>query len=318
MASNTVKEIASGAAPCVVAMRDVTRSFVERLWKQRRRTTACRIAPCSDASRELPCPLQNAAPTAMRPRSWTCLALAGAITSSGSEKCRRVDQSVHNEVGSMNGKQQCRLTVRDAELLATLCISLRMASLDQIARAWWGTSLFQVAACRRRLTRLKRYGLLGSAQTTLLDMPPLRRPLATWRPHEKNPDLAAVAWRLHNRWSAGYRRATIYLPTPAASRRFGGSRTGRIKRPFQVAHDIGVAEMYFAVRQLRPAAVSLWIGEDRLAPDRRRQKLPDAILAARPADKPLLILEFGGQYDKRRLTAFHEDAAERGVPYEIW
>lgn len=76
--------------------------------------------------------------------------------------------------------------------------------------------------------------------------------------------------------------------------------------------------MYFALRRLRPNAEKLWIDEDRLAPHRRRQKLPDAILAPSPAAKPLLILEFGGRYDKRRLLAFHEDAAERGVPYEIW
>jgi hypothetical protein len=142
--------------------------------------------------------------------------------------------------------------------------------------------------------------------------------LATWRPGEKSPNLAAIAWRLKSRWLGGYRSSAIYLATVAASRRFGGGRAGRIKRPFQIAHDIGVAEMYFAMRRQRPAAVSLWIGEDRLAPHRRRQKLPDAILAARPADKPLLILEFGGHYDKRRLIGFHEDAAQRRVPYEIW
>ena len=85
-----------------------------------------------------------------------------------------------------------------------------------------------------------------------------------------------------------------------------------------MAHDIGVAEMYFALRRLRPNAQSLWVGEDQLAPYRRRQKLPDAILATSPAAKPMLILEFGGQYDKRRLIAFHEDAEKRGVPYEIW
>ncbi len=218
----------------------------------------------------------------------------------------------------MSLNQQCRLTVRDCELLAMLCVRVRMASLNQIARAWWGVSDYQVAACQRRLTRLKRHRLLRAAQATLLDLAPLRQPLATWRPGERTPNLAGIAWSLQIRWRSSYRRATIYLPTVEAARRFGGGRSGRIKRPFQVAHDIGVAEMYFAVRRIRPTNVLLWIGEDRLAPHRRRQKLPDAILASSPATKPLLILEFGGRYDKRRLIAFHEDAVERGVPYEIW
>lgn len=213
---------------------------------------------------------------------------------------------------------ECRLTNRDAELLMMLCGSVRMASLDQIARACWGASKYHVTACRRRLAQLNKHGMIAATQAVILDVTILQQPLMTWRPGERMPNLAGVAWNLHRRWMAGYRPATIYYSTMAAARRFGGGRSGRIKRPFQVAHDIGVTEMYLAVRCLRPRLLSLWIGEDRLAPYRRRQKLPDAILATGPAAKPLLILEFGGRYDKRRLIAFHEDAAERGVPYEIW
>lgn len=218
----------------------------------------------------------------------------------------------------MRRDHECRLTKRDADLLTMLCGSVRMASLDQIARACWGASKYHVTACRRRLLRLSKHGLLAATRAVILDVAILQRPFMTWQPGERMPNLAGVAWSLNRRWSSGYRSATIYYPTMAATRRFGGGRSGRIKRPFQVAHDIGVTEMYLAVRRLRPRLLSLWIGEDRLAPYRRRQKLPDAILATGPAAKPLLILEFGGRYDKRRLIAFHEDAAERGVPYEIW
>ncbi len=218
----------------------------------------------------------------------------------------------------MRREYECRLTKRDAELLTILCGSVRMASLDQIARACWGASKYHVTACRRRLARLTNHGMIAATQAVILDVTMLHQPLMTWRPGDRMPNLAGVAWNLRRRWMAGYRPATIYYPTMAGTRRFGGVRSGRIKRPFQVAHDIGVTEMYLAVRRQRPRVLSLWIGEDQLAPYRRRQKLPDAILATSPASKPLLILEFGGRYDKRRLIAFHEDAFQRGVPYEIW
>jgi hypothetical protein len=212
----------------------------------------------------------------------------------------------------------CRLTARDTDVMTMLCGPVRMASLHQIARAGWGSSKYQVAACRRRLLRLGKHGMLAMTRAIILNETMLEQPLTTWRPGERMPNLAAVAWNLHRRWASEYRSATIYFPTIAASRLFGGVRTGRIKRPFQVAHDIGVTEMYLAIRRHRPRVLSLWIGEDRLAPYRRRQKLPDAILATSPVEKPILILEFGGRYDKRRLVSFHEDAAKRGIPYEIW
>jgi hypothetical protein len=76
--------------------------------------------------------------------------------------------------------------------------------------------------------------------------------------------------------------------------------------------------MYLAVRQLSPATALNWIDEDRLAPFRRHQKLPDAVIACDLRALPELVLEFGGNYPKSRLQAFHEDNEMRGLSYQIW
>jgi hypothetical protein len=76
--------------------------------------------------------------------------------------------------------------------------------------------------------------------------------------------------------------------------------------------------MFLAVRRDRPALIKKWIGEDRLAPHRVGEKLPDAVVADSPEELPKLVLEFGGAYDKARLERFHLDCEERGLPYEVW
>ena len=45
---------------------------------------------------------------------------------------------------------------------------------------------------------------------------------------------------------------------------------------------------------------------------------PIPILATRPEEPPRLVLEFGGAYDAARVERFHEDCAERRLPYQLW
>jgi hypothetical protein len=76
--------------------------------------------------------------------------------------------------------------------------------------------------------------------------------------------------------------------------------------------------MFLALRQSAPNLISLWIDEKRLAPFRRQQKLPDAVLAKTANGIPTNVFEFGGLYSKSQLRAFHDDCEARGLPYEIW
>ena len=112
---------------------------------------------------------------------------------------------------------------------------------------------------------------------------------------------------------------SVYFATPQLARRYGGRRRGHIPRAFQVSHDLGVTEMFLSIRRRQPKRIPFWIDEDRLAPFRRGEKLPDAILADSPGALPRLVLEFGsGNYGKERLLALHEDCEARGLPYELW
>lgn len=211
-----------------------------------------------------------------------------------------------------------QLTPRDWELLRTLSLCVRMLSLAQIARTWWATSQDPQQAARDRLDRLVRAGWLWRTRAIAQPLSALTAPQVAWQSGQWVPDFGTVAWRLHQRWSRSAEPVTIYLATTSTARRLGGRRRGTIARPFQIAHDLGTAEMFLAVRRFRPNLAQRWIDEDRLAPFRRGQKLPDAVIAATPGAPIDLVLEFGAGYSKPRLEAFHRDNEARGLPYEIW
>ena len=211
-----------------------------------------------------------------------------------------------------------RLTARDLEILEILSLRVRMASLEQIGRTWWHDAEDPMNAARLRLRQLHGHGQLLSGRAIVVDLPPLTEPVAVWRPRQLAPELGHVAWLLRKRWPAASRATTVFAAPRSVANRFGGRRRGRIPHPFQVSHDLGVTEMFLAIRALRPHETKLWIDEDRLAPHRRRQKLPDAVLAVQAGSQPVLVLEFGGLYGKHRLRSFHIDAVNRGLAYEIW
>lgn len=210
------------------------------------------------------------------------------------------------------------LTKRDTEILQMLNWRVRLASLDQIARVWWSGKAAGRKSCSRRLGRLEKDGLLYRAYVTALVIPELNGPLAYWQPGTCVPDLGSLSWNLRRRWRREPLSQTIFFPTQKCSRYFGGKRRGRISRVFQVSHDLGTTEMFLAVRRSDRATAALWIDEDRLAPTRRGQKLPDAVIARDLDALPILVLEFGGNYSKSRLQAFHIDNESRGLAYQIW
>ncbi|MBS0261572.1 MAG: hypothetical protein JSS02_06400 [Planctomycetes bacterium] len=123
---------------------------------------------------------------------------------------------------------------------------------------------------------------------------------------------------MQKRWQFPARQTTIFVATARAAGMFGGHSKGALRRQFQAGHDLGVTQVYVCISRYNPSLLRWWIGEDCLAPVRRRQKLPDAVLSCSPDMLPYLVLEFGGAYDKTRVQDFHEDCEARGLPYEIW
>ncbi len=211
-----------------------------------------------------------------------------------------------------------KLTPRDLDLLETLSGKVRILSLTQIADHWWGNSRSARESARRRLSKLVQQRLLVQLSVLASPLPEMTSPVCVWKPGHASPDFGAAAWRIQQRWQQQPRRTTAYVGSRKTADAFGGRSKGKLKYPFQATHDLGVGQMYLHLRACRPELAPLWIGEDILAPHRKGQKLPDAVLAAAPDQTPQLVLEFGGAYDKPRLVAFHNDCELRGLPYEIW
>lgn len=209
-------------------------------------------------------------------------------------------------------------TLRDSEILAALCTKVRLFTLGQIARTWWAETKDAEAAARRRLSKLAEGELVQRQRVLAAPLPLLEAPVMAWRPGQAVPDCGAAAWLLQSRWTRGPRATSVYTATRLATRRYGGSAASKMKATFQATHDLGVSQMYLNLLTNKPEQAELWVSEDTLAPYRRKQKLPDAVLAKRAGDRPQLVLEFGGQYDKRRVLAFHQDCEQRKLPYEVW
>lgn len=211
-----------------------------------------------------------------------------------------------------------KLTARDREIIASLCCSIRMIALDQVAKSWWPDSNSSIELARRRLAILIENGLITTATVFAAKLPEIVRPIAGWSPGDLQPDFGAIAWNLQSRWKEPPRQCRTYLATSLAAKHFGGRANGKPKHQYQATHDLGLTEVYLRLREDRPELSPHWIGEDLVSPHRRRQKLPDAIIAESPSATPKLIIEFGGSYDKERVTDFHQDCERRALPYEIW
>jgi hypothetical protein len=211
-----------------------------------------------------------------------------------------------------------KLTQRDQDIVQALASQVRVLSLEQIANHWWPNSKSKEELARKRLAILVDAGFLSSWRLTAAPLPDIVEPVLTWRPGLCEPDLGSAAWTLQSRWKEAARPQRCFLATRNASGLFGGRASGHPKKEFQVSHDLGVAAMYLRIRLTRPQLITKWIGEDVLAPYRKGQKLPDAVIATSPQTPPQLVLEFGGAYDKKRLVSFHQDCQQRLLPYEVW
>ena len=204
------------------------------------------------------------------------------------------------------------LTERDREILLALTQKVRLLSLEQIARTWWPSAL--PATARNRLAALPAllHRLTLNAHPELT----LPGPLFTWRPGEADPPCGALSYRLKKRWNQAVRPTTVYIATEKAARYFGGYG-GKLRRPLQATHDLHVAQIYLRLWQADPGLAALWVSEERFAPERRREKLPDAVLRD-AAGNLILVIEFGGAYDAKHVERVHLDCVARSLPYELW
>lgn len=211
-----------------------------------------------------------------------------------------------------------RLVTRDDDILRTLALRLRLLSLDQVAAGWWEPGERGLVNARRRLAMLVAVGLLRKLRVQVRPLPALDGPALVWRPSDPEPDFGAVAWCLQSRWQEPPRSTTVYIATRRGANQYGGRQRGELRREFQATHDLGVSAIYLRLRAISGREANDWIGEDVLAPHRRGEKLPDAVLAEEPEAPPRMVLEFGGAYDAGRVRRFHESCVDERWPYQLW
>jgi hypothetical protein len=227
-----------------------------------------------------------------------------------------VTSIVADESGKPNKRKQKRKRMRlsntQMRLLIILTWELRVGSEGQLA----SRLDIRLTELRSLGRRLHKHGLLSSWRTSVLSHD-MAGPLASCGRGDSPPDFSSIAWQLRKRWLQAPRiPARILWATGAATRLVGGVG-GRIRQPLQVQHDLGVAEIWAR----RPIESDLkWISEDifrRWFVRDARTKVPDALLVDASANKVKRVLEYGGQYSRKRLEDFHRYWSGR-APYEIW
>jgi hypothetical protein len=209
------------------------------------------------------------------------------------------------------------LTSRDQDILRDLTAKIRVTTFGQLARNFWPPGESGKMNARRRLEELVSRELLKKIQVVSHPLLPLETPVVSWRPGEPKPDPASISTALQTRWQTEPREMTAFIAGRRAIALFGAKALGEIKNRYQVTHDLHVSEVYLHFRRTNSRLASAWTGEEILAPTRKHQKLPDAILHD-DEGRPRLVIEFGGKYPRKRVEAFHDDCELRSLPYELW
>jgi len=209
------------------------------------------------------------------------------------------------------------ITPRDAFILEALALRVRLIAADQVARAGWPDQVNALRNARSRLRQLASQGAVCQFRVLAQPLLELVSPLYQWQPGQESPDYLRIERVLRNRWREPARHTRVFVASPRTLLQFGMRSRPALKNDCQVTHDLHVTQVYLHFCRERPELANRWIGEDELAPSRRHQVLPDAMLID-SSGQPQCAIEFGGRYPAARLERFHMDCAERGLPYELW
>jgi len=202
---------------------------------------------------------------------------------------------------------------RDMTVLRALSLRVRLFGQRQLAESLWHGD---IANARRRLRRFVEQGLIERRVALARPLPDLLGPMFQWQPGQPDPDAGQIAFHLQSRWRYQSLRSTVvFVPTPTVIDHFGGRHKATLSS--QVSHDLGVAEVWLWFYCNRPTYAKAWRGEDLLTDNEPGQSLPDAVLIGRD-EQPAMLIEFGGDYSADRISAFHDDAVMRELPYQIW
>lgn len=206
-------------------------------------------------------------------------------------------------------------TRRDENILETLTLKIRLATLEQISKRWWATSLRPKQATRARLRKLEDAGWLLRKRVNIHPLLSLHEPLQAWQPGNATPAFGKLAHRLRSRWKEPMQLTTVYVATKRAAHVFGGFGGG-FKHRNQLTHDVHVSAIYFMLLHTEKNIEQRWSGEELLELG-TEEKRPDAMLFDSNGI-PTEVIEFGGRYDARRIAAFHSFCQLRRIGYRLW
>jgi len=206
------------------------------------------------------------------------------------------------------------ITSRDEEVLVTLSLKVHLASLGQLAAAWWPNTSDPEKAARERLRKLERDGWLHRKRVNIHPLLSLERPVSFWKCGDSAPNFGSLAYQLQKRWKDSLELETVYIASRKTANHFGGFG-GKFKHRTQLTHDIHLASIYFSMLQEDKELAKRWSGEEERSSN--GEKLPDAVLLNNSGIVEEVI-EFGGEYDRRRVEAFHRYCEERKYGYQLW
>lgn len=207
------------------------------------------------------------------------------------------------------------LTRRDVEILTILTRKVRVLSIAQIARTWWGQALHPIQAARARLQILESRGQVRCASFSVHPEFVLETPLTIWRPGNLQPDFGALSYRAHARWVHRPVFETLVFATKMTAAYLGGSG-GSPPDANHATHDMHVGAVYLLKRLYEPLSADSWQSEQAILASRSGcdDKLPDAIVT----HPETMAVDFVGKYTKAKLAAFHEYCAREKMGYELW
>ena len=212
------------------------------------------------------------------------------------------------------------LSRRDHRLLDTLGFRVRLLSLSQVSRGFFGGDDRYAS---RRVERLSVACVLVRRSLVVRTAPVLDAPVVRWNAGSDAPDFASISAFLIDRWQKQETAITNVVSLGTAARKLTGRSSGmRIKHPHQVGHDLALSEVFLRYLDRAPEIAGRWVGEDRLdlltsTRGKAKQAVPDAVI--QNADgAPELAIELGGLYSPARIETLHQSFAKQELSYEIW
>lgn len=227
----------------------------------------------------------------------------------------------------------------EQEILRAITLQVRLLTVEQLARGWFGGETQAAADCMKRLEAAT---LITHRTVEVARIERRSRPLFSWRPKQPTPQgaLKRVSNSALKRWRGDFSSCQIFIAAPRAVRAFGAFSDLRRIRSCEVTHDFHLSEVFIHYRINKPRQGNRWLGEaafPKLGRMLSRMKDPDAFLIGDDG-KVEKVIEVAGRYTVEHLTDFHNHCAERaaarlsksrtnyfanmydakGTRYEIW